>query len=529
MIEDNLLRTVVEDNIPSSKFVELYKSENENFNSETCFACREQFFKLIAEFSEDWIYWINSDSTISYMSPSSKHITGYDIEEIVRYPEFVNEIIYEKDREKYTKHTNAFLLRKNLCNEEFRIIKKSGEIRWISHMCQAVYDQEDKYLGRYVRNKDITEMKNSNIYVLQKEKLVNNICDWASVGYYQIYFDGRLKSANKIFLDMLGYDLSELLNEKDFEKTCILDSDKREEFKTTLKKFGFIKNFESAWIKKGCSIIYLKETATLGRDTLGGISFYEVFVQDITERKNAENIAVVASSKKQKYEELITEFLATVSHEINTPLNVILNMVSMLKNDCEVGDKHEINSDINIIKTEGERIKRTIDLILEISQLQSGTYEVGISEIDLIDDIFSNIFRAYNEKAKEKNVALVITNKLFDPKIVADKHGVYQIFLQLIDNALKYTHSGKIEILLYLNGNNQVTVEVTDTGMGIKEEYVPFLFKVFSQEDNSYSKLFEGTGLGLAIVKKHCELNDALIEVESKKNIGTKVKIIFVR
>jgi len=65
--------------------------------------------------------------------------------------------------------------------------------------------------------------------------------------------------------------------------------------------------------------------------------------------------------------------------------------------------------------------------------------------------------------------------------------------------------------------------------LGIKEEYVPFLYNVFSQEDNSYSKMFEGTGLGLAIVKKHCELNDALIEVESEKNIGTKIKIIFVR
>lgn len=529
MIEDNLLRAVEEDNIPSNKFIELYKSINENYNSDTCSACREQFFKLIAEFSEDWIYWINTDSSISYTSPSCKHITGYDIEEIIRYPEFLNKIIHEKDREKYTKHIDAVSQGKNLCSEKFRIIKKSGEIRWISHLCQAVYDQDDKYIGRYVRNKDITGKKNPNIYVLQKEKLVDNICEWASVGYYQIYFDGRLKSANKIFLDMLGYDLADLLTNQNFEENCVSDLDKREEFKKSLRKYGYIKDFESAWIKKGWNIIYLKETATLGRDTLGDLSFYEVFVQDITEKKNAEYASIVASTKKRKYEELITQFLATVSHEINTPLNVILNMVSMLKTDYEAGNKYEINGDINIIKAEGERIKRTIDLILEISQLQSGAYDVSISEIDLIEDVFNDIFKIYNEKANEKNVELIITNKLIDSKIIADKHGVCQIFLQLIDNALKYTHSGKIEVLLYLNENNQVTIEITDTGMGIKEEYVPFLFKVFSQEDNSYSRMFEGTGLGLAIVKKHCELNDALIEVESKKNIGTKIKIIFVR
>ena len=529
MIEDNLLRIIGEDNITSNRFFELYQSKNEEHNSNTCFACREQFFKLIAEFSEDWVYWINPDFTIAYMSPSCKLITGYDTEELIKNPEFLNEIIHEKDRDKYAKHMDAFSQVKNLCSEEFRIVKKTGETRWISHMCQAVYDQDDQYIGRYVCNKDITDKKNPNIYVLQKEKLVSNICEWASVGYYQIYFDGRLKSANKTFLDMMGYDSVDLLNEQNFEKSCVLDSERREEFKESLKKYGYVKDFESAWIKNGWNIIYLKETATLGRDSSGGLSFYEVFVQDMTEKKNVEYASTVASTKKRKYEELIAKFLATVSHEINTPLNVMLNMVAMLKTDCEAGDKHEVYGDINIIQTEGERIKRTIDLILEISQLQTGTYDVNFSEIDLMDDVFNDIFKTYNKKAGEKNIEFIITNNLVDPKIIADKHGVYQIFLQLIDNALKYTHTGKIEVLLYLNVSNQVTVEIIDTGLGIKEEYVPFLYNVFSQEDNSYSKMFEGTGLGLAIVKKHCELNDALIEVESEKNIGTKIKIIFVR
>lgn len=515
--------------ISSTEDKELSASSSEVQDKNYCVACREEFFKLIAEFSEDWVYWINPDNTIGYMSPSAKHITGYEPDELAKYPNFLNHITYAKDLGRSRNHMKAILSGKNFCREDFRIIKKNGEVRWISHMCQAVYDIDDKYIGRYVRNIDVSEKMNPTVYKLQREKLVKNICEWASVGYYQMYFDGRLKSANKVFLNMLGYEFDELKSYPNFENEFVFDNEKRKEFKTALHKYGFVKDFESTWIKRGWNILYLKETAKVCHDVQGANAYYESYVYDVTERKNVEYQTIAASTRKQKYEELISGFFANISHEIKTPLNVIINMVSLLKADIEANETKSINGDISIIQTECDRIKRTINLILEMSQLQSGTYELTYTEFDIMKEVFEPLIHEYADKIKEKNLLLTLNNNLTNAKIIGDRYGIYQIFLQLLDNALKYTNSGKIEILLYNDEDGNINAEIKDTGVGIESEYIPFLFNVFSQEDNSYSRMFEGTGLGLAIVKKHCELNDAFIDFESEKYKGTKVKVKFNR
>lgn len=517
------------ENISSTENVELYSNLNETVDKNQCIECREQFFKLIAEFSEDWIYWINPDKTISYMSPSAKHLTGYEINELIKYPNFLSHITYAKDLKKSTSHAKAILTNKNFCCEEFRIIKKNGELRWISHMCQAVYDINNNYIGRYVRNVDISEKMNPSVYKLQREKLVQNICGWASVGYYQAYFNGKLKSANKVFLNMLGYDFEELVANPNFENDFVFDNEKRTEFKSALRKYGFVKDFESTWIKRGWNVIYLKETARICNSHSSNELYYEAFVYDVTDKKNIEFNTIAASTRKQKYENLITGFFTNISHEIKTPLNVIMNMVSLLKSDIEANEVKNINGDIHIIQSECDRIKRTINLILEMSQLHSGTYELSYSEFDIMKEIFQPLVQEYTDKINQKNLLLTLTNNLTNTKIIGDRYGVYQIFLQLLDNALKYTSSGRIEILLFNDAHGHIIVEMKDSGIGIEAEYIPFLFNVFSQEDNSYSRMFEGTGLGLAIVKKHCELNDAFIDFESEKHKGTKVRVTFNR
>jgi len=291
----------------------------------------------------------------------------------------------------------------------------------------------------------------------------------------------------------------------------------------------FVKDFESTWIKRGWNVIYLKETARICNNHSSGDLYYEAFVYDVTDKKNIEFNSIAASTRKQKYENLITGFFTNISHEIKTPLNVIMNMVSLLKSDIEANELKNINGDIHIIQSECDRIKRTINLILEMSQLHSGTYELSYSEFDIMKEIFNPLVQEYTDKIHQKNLLLTLTNNLSNAKIIGDRYGVYQIFLQLLDNALKYTSSGRIEIILYNDEQGHIIVEMKDSGIGIEAEYIPFLFNVFSQEDNSYSRMFEGTGLGLAIVKKHCELNDAFIDFESEKHKGTKVRVFFNR
>ena len=129
--------------------------------------------------------------------------------------------------------------------------------------------------------------------------------------------------------------------------------------------------------------------------------------------------------------------------------------------------------------------------------------------------------------AEEKNLEFILSDSTIDSVIIADKYSVYQVFNQLVDNAIKYTREGKVEILLYSNNEGRITVDITDTGVGINDKFIPYLFTTFSQEDNSYTRMFEGTGLGLAIVKKYSDLNDAQIVVESLKGKGSTFRVIF--
>lgn len=123
-------------------------------------ASPKSLYEIIAEFSFDWIYWISPDSTISFISPSTKFITGYSREEFLGDSSLFFNIVHPQDRLKYLKHKNDFKLDESVCSYEYRIINKNGEVRWLSHFCQAVYDEEDNYLGRYVSNRDVTAVRN---------------------------------------------------------------------------------------------------------------------------------------------------------------------------------------------------------------------------------------------------------------------------------------------------------------------------------------------------------------------------------
>jgi signal transduction histidine kinase len=162
-----------------------------------------------------------------------------------------------------------------------------------------------------------------------------------------------------------------------------------------------------------------------------------------------------------------------------------------------------------------------------MSEVSSGTYEYSNSEFDIYDGILKSIYNEFNEKVNRDKVEYIIKSDSSSKIISADKYSVDLIFSNIIDNAIKYTEEGRVEIFAFTNKDNRITVTVEDTGVGISEEYMPNLFMPFTQEEQGYSRRFEGNGLGLALVKKYCELNQADIKVESKKGEGTKVTVTF--
>lgn len=255
-----------------------------------------------------------------------------------------------------------------------------------------------------------------------------------------------------------------------------------------------------------------------------------VMIGDITEKKNSEEAIIKAKEIAENSDRLKSEFLAQMSHEIRTPINAILSFSSLLKEELENKLSGGLSESFKIIDRAGRRLIRTIDEILEMSQLQTGNFEINTVAVDLAKEVLENLLSEYCHLAKEKQIELKFENKITDEAIVnADRHMINQIFSNIIDNALKYTPEGRVEVIQYKNEEEKICVEVKDTGIGISEDYLTQLFTPFTQEEMGYTRRYEGNGLGLALVKRYAELNNATLSVASKKGEGSVFTVKFER
>lgn len=241
-------------------------------------------------------------------------------------------------------------------------------------------------------------------------------------------------------------------------------------------------------------------------------------------------IKTVANEKEikllRKTDKLKTEFLAQMSHEIRSPINVIMGFISLFHERVSEKFGNELDDYFDSIKKASKRITRTIDLLLNMSEVQTGNYEITPRKVNFEKDILNNIMSEYEMMAREKKISLdlIVENEL--PELELDEYTISQIFANLVDNALKYTLKGGVIVRVRGDGTN-ILASVEDTGIGISEEYLPNLFKPFTQEEQGYSRRFEGNGLGLALVKKYCDINGIQITAESKKEVGSKFNLII--
>lgn len=248
---------------------------------------------------------------------------------------------------------------------------------------------------------------------------------------------------------------------------------------------------------------------------------------NVTDRIKYENALIESREKAELSSKLKSEFLAQMSHEIRTPLNVIISSASLLEEENE-NISEDTATSFKLINSAGKRIIRTIDLLLNMSELHTGTYEFVKEQFDLNTDVLEQVYDNYLMKAKSKGLSLQFSCQTDETKITGDKYSVLEIFSNLVDNAIKYTEKGSVEIIVDNDEANNLAVLVIDTGIGISKDYLPHLFDKFSQEDEGYTRKFEGNGLGLALVKEYCTLNKATLEVESEKGKGSIFKVLFL-
>jgi two-component system phosphate regulon sensor histidine kinase PhoR len=226
---------------------------------------------------------------------------------------------------------------------------------------------------------------------------------------------------------------------------------------------------------------------------------------NITELKNLERV------KK--------DFIANISHELRTPLTAIKGFVETLEEEEEIRNVQYLE----IIKRHTDRLMHIVNDLLLLSELEQPESAFVIENINLAS-LAENILKVFEQGAREKGIQLKLVARKDLKTIQADPFKLEQMFINLLDNAIKYTEKGEVSVSLG-QGDFKSIIEIKDTGIGIPASHLPRIFERFYVVDKSRSKKFGGTGLGLSIVKHIVLLHGGAIDVESSLGIGTKFTI----
>jgi PAS domain S-box-containing protein len=365
---------------------------------------------------------------------------------------------------------------------------------------------------------------------------------------------GRITDSNSANWKVLGYAKTEMMTMtlSDLYST----HDDYLKFKIILEKNGAVENFESALRKKdGTEIDCLISAKKQWADN-GTVLGFQNIIRDITKEKQAQEELKkhrdhLEELVKERTSELIraneelenakkyaesanrakSEFLATMSHEIRTPMNAILGFSEILRK--KAADPQQRNY-LTSIYSSGKALLSLIDDILDLSKIEAGKLDIRPEPVD-IRNLLNDIKPVFQHKFQEKGVAFEVETDPCIPRgLLLDEVRIRQILVNLIGNAIKFTHEGYVKVSLYCHNNPtteensaSLTIEVQDTGIGIPEDQQELIFENFHQQSGQSTRQYGGTGLGLAITKRLAEMMGGKIFLQSTVGRGSSFRIVL--
>lgn len=247
--------------------------------------------------------------------------------------------------------------------------------------------------------------------------------------------------------------------------------------------------------------------------------FYSAILRDTTQRTQAEEALRQAKEAAEQASRLKSQFLANVSHELRTPLTSVNGYVDLLL-DGEAGPIVALQEEfLRTIKRNADRQLGLITGLLDFARIEAGQLKLTLTDVDL-NTVGADVIEQLVPQAASKDIGLEMVFPDDLPDARGDRERVFQVLLNLVGNAVKFTDTGGVVVSAQV-GRNQVTVLVTDTGVGISAEDLPHVFDEFRQADGSETRRFGGTGLGLAIAKRLTELQGGSLTVESRLGVGS--------
>ena len=492
----------------------------------------EKMFNAI----HDSIIITNTNREIVLANKSVKNLFGYSPEEL---PGKSTEILYA-DNSKFEK-TGDNVFNKNAVNKEEDYITyyktKENVIFPGETFGSKLFNNQGKWIGNIgvIRNvadrlNFINELQIAIEIAEKSENSLNEAQKIADIGSYELDFSTDIWKNSPVLDNIFGIDDKHNRNikgwlgivhpedltmmEQYFEKNII---ENKEEFN---KEYRIIR-------KSDKQIRWVHGLGKIELDNQGNLKSMIGTIQDISEKRQILEDLINAKDKAEESNKLKTEFIQNMSHEIRTPMNGILGFSELLDNPDLADEKRK--HFIEIIKNSTHQLLHIIDDIMEISVLETKQIKAEENPVCL-NDLLHELHTVFNIRATNKNLSLVLKNELTNQKstILTDQNKLNKVLSNLLENALKFTDEGYVELGYKLNKDSRspkLEIYVKDSGIGIKPEKQKLIFDRFSQAEKELSKKVGGLGLGLSIAKENAELLGGKISVVSELGKGASFSV----
>jgi PAS domain S-box-containing protein len=488
--------------------------------------------QLIAETVTE-VFWVTDPQKreMCYISPAFEEIWGRRCEELYESPRLWIEAIHPEDRDRVREAALTDQAQGDY-DEEFRVVRPDGEIRWVRDRAFPVRSEEDG--GEVVQIvgivQGVTARKETEERLRESEEhhraLFENTSDIITI----LEKDGTVRRTSPSAKRVLGCAPADVEGTNSFERIHPGDRERvREAFRAIIQappgestKVQFrTRHADGSWVhleSAGCNL--------LDNPAVEGIL---VSSRDVTDSVELE----AEREARERAEELLeakTSFLNNMSHELRTPLASIIGFADVLGEESE-GEQQEF---AGRIAASGQRLQKTLDSILELAKLEGGGGTGRAEMTTAPTDVAAQVRAAaevHRPAAEEKGLVLrvQIPPEGKDARAALSEGAFGRVLDNLIGNAIKFTEEGHVTVRVE-QGEQEVRVEVEDTGSGIGDDFLEGgggLFADFEQESKGLTRSHEGAGLGLAIAKRLVEQMDGTIDVESEKGEGTTFTMRF--
>ncbi|MBN1940043.1 MAG: PAS domain S-box protein [Candidatus Aminicenantes bacterium] len=520
-------------------FKAVYRDVTDQKRAAEAFRLEKAYLEELIETAPEGILALDENSMVSRVNGEFLRMFGYKDYEVIGKP--VDDLIVPDHLKHEGKKLHGIASGGRRFVKESVRRRKDGSLIEVSIIGSPIV-VEGRTIGSYAIYRDVTERKNAERAIRESEQRYRAFFDNVPVGIFQTTQDGRYLEANAAHLQIFGFPDIETLR-KMTAADLYADPSAREKWVEMMDRENVVKAQVYHYTGKDGRTIWTRESARTVRDENGRLLYYEGTVEDITALKEAEareaermveiarvNGELRAANEEAERARAVAEaasqakgmFLARMSHEIRTPMNSVIGFSDMLLDTALTEEQAEF---VRNITKSGEALLALINEILDFSKIEAG--QLAFQNIDFDPEVTAFDVCALTQP-RLGNRPVEVLCRVSDNLpgfIKSDPTRIRQVLLNLMSNAVKFTHKGEIELAIDVEEETDTRIKlhtkVRDTGIGIPKDKLDTVFELFQQGDGSITRKYGGTGLGLAICRQIARHMEGQVWVESELEKGS--------